>query len=160
MRKTKTLTFKNNTVPVKVSSERHRIKCILCLHKETFKSTRRLNPLEAWPHSGPALLASQSSVLEISPMYPCCMTSMTPHKLCRAVESGPVAGSHRVDLCQHLVADWAWRLLVLVEGGETPDSCWQYHRSYPACHFTHESLEHEIRAGREGWTAWYLLTWG
>lgn len=43
---------------------------------------------------------------------------------------GQWLGSHCVDLCQHLVADWAWRLLVFREGGKTPDSCWQYHRSY------------------------------
>lgn len=94
-----------------------------------------MNTLEAWPHSGPV---SQSRLLQESgPLSlkcsPCTLAAWQSWHLISYAEpwsQGQWLESHCVNLCQHLVADWVWRLLVLREGGKTPDSCWQYHRSY------------------------------
>ncbi len=80
------------------------------------KPLKPLNPLSGCTHLRPDSIQVQChsrdsfrslvlSVLEMKPMYPRCMTSMTPYKLCRAVESGPVSGK---SLCRFMPAFGGW----------------------------------------------------
>ncbi len=114
-------------------------------HKKTNLSLLKpLKPLSHWVvvHTwGLTAFRSSATVKNPSGVWsslslkwsPCTLAAWQVWHLISYADSwsqGQWLGSHCVDLCQHLVADWAWRLLVFREGGEIADSCWQYHQSY------------------------------